>query len=237
MTITDGYTGATGSISLAGGDDVYAVTSKLNALFASKGMTLSASTNGSQLTIAGSKYGSAASYTVAYSRDDAVAGTSTPISTSPNGFSAGTYAGLDVQGKIYTKGGTPPAEVVTGNGQLLTGAEGTDADGLSVIYDGSGTGTIGDLSFVVGAAGMMERIAKSYTSPGDGVISLQLTSLSDAITALQKRQTDAQARITSYQNSLVRQFTAMETALSQFQSTGSWLTSQINSINAMQAAK
>jgi flagellar hook-associated protein 2 len=231
LTILDAYTGTTGSITLEDGDDVSAVATKLQALFDDEGMTLSASSDGTNLTIAGIKYGSSAGFTVSYSRVDG--GTTTQSGmTSPIGYTEGSYAGLDVAGKIYTSGGTAPATTITGKGQILTADTDGDAGGLSIQYTGTTTGLIGDVSFMRGAAGYLEELLDGYTRAGDGLIALTTTSLDDSIAALQVRQDDIQGRLDRYQQSLVKQWTAMESALAKLQSQGSWLTSQISAMNA-----
>jgi flagellar hook-associated protein 2 len=154
--------------------------------------------------------------------------------SSPIGFTEGSYAGLDVVGKIYTAGGTVPSTTITGNGQLLTSDEDGDGGGLSIQYTGTTTGLIGTVSFMHGAAGDLEELLDGYTRAGDGLIALTTTSLDDSIAALQVRQDDIQGRLDRYQQSLVKQWTAMETALSKLQSQGSWLASQIGAMQASQ---
>jgi flagellar hook-associated protein 2 len=233
LTILDAYSGKTSSITLEDGDDAAAVTTKLQTLFDDEGMSLSASTDGTNLTIAGLKYGSTAGFTVSYSRVDGGTTTQSAMS-SPIGFTEGSYAGLDVVGKIYTAGGTVPSTTITGNGQLLTSDEDGDGGGLSIQYTGTTTGLIGTVSFMHGAAGDLEKLLDGYTRAGDGLIALTTTSLDDSIAALQVRQDDIQGRLDRYQQSLVKQWTAMETALSKLQSQGSWLASQIGAMQASQ---
>jgi flagellar hook-associated protein 2 len=235
LTLLDAYTGKSGTVTFADGDDVNAVVTKIQALIDEQQLSLLVSTDGTNLTIAGTKYGSGAGYTVDYSRVD---GTGTTVGTglsSPIGFTAGSYAGLDVEGKIYTKGGTAPATSTTGLGQILTAPEGSDGDGLAVQYTGTGTGSIGDVSFVLGAGGGLSALLDTYTHAGDGLIAATTTSLDDSIAALDKRQVDVQGRLDRYQQSLIAQYTAMETALSKLQSQGSWLTSQISAMQATQS--
>jgi flagellar hook-associated protein 2 len=226
LTLTDGYTGKSGSLTFLPGDDVNSVVSRLNQLFSDQGMTLAASTDGTNLTIAAGKYGSTASFDVSYSR--VVGGTTTASGlASPIGFAAGSYAGTDVQGRIDLPGGT--AATVTGVGQILTGADGTPAAGISVSYTGTGPAT-GSLSYTEGIAGQIERMAAEFSRASDGAIASHVSQIDESIGTLQHRQDDVQARLDRYQESLVKQYTAMETALSLLQSQASWLTSQITNM-------
>jgi flagellar hook-associated protein 2 len=221
MTVHDAYTGKSAVISLVNGDNVDTVIEKLNNEFAAQGATLTASkTAGSELVITGSKYGSAASFTVSYQQ----AGVDT--ATAPTGLAAGTYAGLDVAGTI---GG----EAATGSGQILTAASGTTADGLSIQYTGSATGAAGDVTYVRGVAGELERIIATHTRAGDGLIALHTETLDESIAGLQQRELSIMSRLELYEESLVRRFTAMEEALGQVQAQGNWLGAQIQSLQSL----
>ena len=231
MTISDAYSGVSGSVTLQDGDDAASVASKLQALFASTKMTLSASSDGTNLTLSGAKYGSAASFTVSYSRVDAGSTTASGLA-SPIGFLPGTYTGRDVAGTIYAAGETPVS--VVGTGRILTAPEGTAAAGLSISYAGSGPVT-GSASYVAGAASRVERTVAGFTRSGDGSIAQNLSVIQQSITGLQQRQDDTQARLERYQERLVKQYTAMEAALSRIQSQSSWLTSQIDSMSNAKA--
>jgi flagellar capping protein FliD len=228
MTITDAFTGKSGSVTLADGDDLAAVAGKLQALFEAEGMTLSASSDGTGLTISGEKWGSAASFEVAYSRVEAGTTTASGLA-SPFGFAAGSYAGLDVKGSIHAAGETPVE--VTGSGRVLTAPAGSGAEGLSVSYSGAAPFT-GSTSYVLGVGGLLERAITPFARDGDGVIARNLSHIDTAVADLEQRQDDVQARLDRYQESLVRQYTAMEAALSRIQSQSSWLTGQIQSMQS-----
>ena len=221
MTVLDSYTGKSAVISLAFGTTIDAVVSSLNDEFGSEGMTLTASKSGSRLVIEGSKVGSAASFTVSYQRTGAnYAGTTHP------GLNAGTYAGLDVAGTI-------DGQAATGSGQTLTGAAGTGAEGLSFTYTGSATGAVGSINYGHGMAGELDRIIQGYTRVGDGLISLYVEGIDRSLTALGRREEAAQSRLDMYEERLVKQFTAMETALSMMNSQSSWLSAQMTSLESM----
>jgi flagellar hook-associated protein 2 len=222
MTITDGATAKSGSVSLADGDTTDVIVDKLNALFQSQGMHLTASKsgNGKDLTIAGTDYGSAASYTAAYTAGG------TNDGTAQLGFAAATYAGLDVQGTI---GGN----AATGHGQVLTGDAGSDSEGLSVLYSGSATDPlvpVGSVNFALGVGGLMAHAVDATSRTGDGLVAGQLSSIDTSVASLQRRADDVQQRLDRRRQALVQQFTAMEQALSKIQAQGNWLASQIHAL-------
>jgi flagellar hook-associated protein 2 len=216
MTVVDAFSGKTSVIALAAGATVDSIVSLLNDQFDAQGTSLTASKDGSnQLVITGSKYGATASFTVSYQQSGSDYG-----GASPTGIAAGVYAGLDVAGTI---GG----EAATGVGQLLTADDATAAEGLSITYTGNTLGAAGDLTYVAGIGGSILGKADGYIRTGDGLIATYLGTLADSIAALETRQADMQSRLDRYEQTLVKRFIAMESAMSKVQATGSWLTNQI----------
>ncbi len=63
-----------------------------------------------------------------------------------------------------------------------------------------------------------------------GVFDQRLNGISDDIADITEQESDMQDRLDQTQQRLQRQFTAMETALSQSQAQQQWLTGQINSL-------
>lgn len=224
LTISDAYTGGEGSITLADGDTTADIVRKLNDLFDAQGMTLTARESGGQLVVEGSKYGSSASFTVSYSRGGVAATPQAGL------IAAGTYAGLDVAGLIN-------GEAATGSGQVLTADDGTTADGLAVMYQGTGPAPldVGTVTYLHGVAGMAERVVDAFTRADTGTISLQLDSIDSSIESLERREEDVALRIDLRRESLIKQFTAMETALSRIQAQGNWLASQIQALQSSRA--
>ena len=212
LTITDAY-GHSGSIQLADGDTIDDIVAKLQQLFTSNGFHLEAVNDGGALTIAGTRYGSAESFTIAYTGGGS-------DSSAQLGIAAGSYAGTDVEGTI---GGF----AATGVGQTLTGADGSDVAGLAVTYTGSTTGSAGQVTYSLGAAGMITRATDAITRSGDGLVANQVDSLQRSNSYLDRRIDDIQRQLDIRRESLVAQFTAMEAALSKIQSQQAWLSSQL----------
>ncbi|MBK6486378.1 MAG: flagellar filament capping protein FliD [Gemmatimonadetes bacterium] len=220
LDITDAISGATGSISLANGDSTDTIVGKLNAMFATSKMALTATKNGNELVITGSRYGSASTFTVAYT----AGGTD---GSAQLGIAAGTFAGTDVAGTI---GGV----TATGSGQVLTALPpivGNPLDGLAVTYTGSATGAIGDITFSLGVGGMLYNASDVFARP-DGTIFEQQQRIEKSITDLKTRADTLTQQIERRRVALVRQFTEMERAISRIQSQGSAITGYINALQS-----
>ena len=93
FSITDGISGVTGNISLSNGDTTDTIVTKLNSLFSTSKMALTATKNGNDLVISGTRFGTASSFTVAYT----AGGTD---GTAQLGIGAGSFVGTDVAGTI-----------------------------------------------------------------------------------------------------------------------------------------
>lgn len=220
LAITDSISGVTGSISLANGDTTDAIVGKLNSLFATSKMALTASKNGNDLVITGSRFGSAASFTTAFT-----AGGSD--GTTQLGIAAGSFVGTDVAGTI---GG----EVAVGTGQVLTATPpivGNPIDGLAISYTGTATGAIGDITFSLGVGGMLYNTSDVFARP-DGTIFEQQQQLEKTINDLSTRADTLTQQIERRRAALVKQFSAMEAAISRIQSQGSAISSFVNSLQS-----
>ncbi len=77
----------------------------------------------------------------------------------------------------------------------------------------------------------MYRASDSIAASYGGTVSSQIRFLEESNAALADRIGDAEARLEVRRQSLIQQYTRMETMLSQVQSQGSWLTQQIQSLN------
>jgi flagellar hook-associated protein 2 len=218
MSITDGTQAVTGSIQLANGDTTDTIADKLNAMFAAQKMNLTAVKSGTELVVQGSLYGTAATFTVAYTGG----GTD---GSAQLGVAAGTYTGTDVAGTI---GGL----TATGKGQTLVGDAGGATEGLAMQYTGVPTGAVGTMDFVVGAAGSLFRSADAIARATDGTAAAQQTVITRNITFLNQRADTVQQQLDRRRQALISQFTAMEAAISRIQSQGSALTGFITSLES-----
>jgi flagellar hook-associated protein 2 len=214
VTITDGTTFATGSVSLATGDTMDNIVDKFNSLFASQNMQLIASNVGGQLQIVTKAYGSAAKISLSYG------GSTNP--QSQLGIAAGLVSGVDVAGTI-------DGVAATGVGQQLTGAAGSNVDGLVLTYAGTAPYT-GQVVHTVGVGAMLNVTADSITRSGDGLIAGMTNSLQGEIDSLTARSTAVQSQLDQRRAAMTAQFTAMEAVLSKLQAQSTDLANQIKGL-------
>ncbi len=217
LTITDASSGITGNISLDNGDTIDTIVTKLNTLFTTSRMSLQASKSGNELVLTGTRHGSAASFTVAYTAGGA-------DGSAQLGIAAATYAGLDVAGTI---GGL----AATGSGQVLTGASGGLTEGLSLNYTDTATGAVGSVNFTLGISGMLANAAEAVIDPNGG-IEAQTEALEASMRELQTRADTVQQSLDRRRQLLVRQFVEMERAISRIQAQGTSISSFITSLQA-----
>jgi flagellar hook-associated protein 2 len=135
--------------------------------------------------------------------------------------------GVDVAGTIN-------GEAATGSGQLLTGNTGdNNVDGLVVKYTGTdGNSDVGNVKLTIGAAELFDRVLYNITDSYDGYVAFKENSLQDNIDSLQTTMDDMNARLAQKQQSMINQFVAMETFISQIQTQSQWLTQQINQLSS-----
>lgn len=203
----------TASITVAAGSTLAQAVQAINdALVAAGITTVVASDSGSgSIRLAGTRYGSQATFTVA---NDGAFGLN------------GTFTGVDAAGTI--DGGA-----TTGSGRILTASAGSAA-GLQVrvtatpdeVAAAGGSLALGSLTYTEGFVGRLSRLLSS-TEGVDGLVSLaterwrsQVTLIDDQIAAFERRLELREAE-------LRRRFAAMETALSGLTAQGNWLAAQI----------
>ena len=156
-----------------------------------------------------------------------------------------------VQGVLY--GDTTLSSVLSQMRQTISEA-GLDKLGITVPATGSGTSDdalAGKLSFdestfddawassakdvqaklgsttTQGFAQSFEKVLDPITRAGDGLLDQRVNETNSDLAYIKDQLADMDTRLQSKEDYLRSQFTAMETALSQSQSTSSWLTSQL----------
>lgn len=169
----------------------------------------------------------------------------TGSSLSTLGF-AGTESssGQDVVGHFFVDG---KVEAAVGSGQLLTGkAENKNTADLQVrvslnASQISTTAPEGTISITRGIASHLDGVLNKLLQPptdgesGGGKIHTANSRYDDLIADIEESITRMNARFDAEQESLIKQFTALETAVSGFQNTASFLSSQLSSIGALRA--
>ncbi|MEP6733509.1 MAG: flagellar filament capping protein FliD [bacterium] len=216
LALADNSTGKSGNITLATGDDATAISTKLNAMFATNGLHLTASVSAGALKITNSQYGTASSFAISYDALDIT-------SSAQLGIAGGTFAGTDAQGTIN-------GVVAVGLGQTLTGAAKSDSDGLVVRYFGSTAGPAGSTKVSVGTGALLSRLSSFMTLGGDGLVDTVTAALDISSAGLQRRSADVADRIARHKTALLAQFAAMEKAIGRIQAQGTQMTSMINAL-------
>jgi flagellar hook-associated protein 2 len=132
--------------------------------------------------------------------------------------------------------GTINGENATGNGQVLTGDEGNpNTNGLKIkVTLSSGqlvSGAEGTISIVKGLASRLDDTLENITKSMSGAIARRTSALNKQIEAINGQIEDYDERLARRREDLYSQFLAMEAALAQFQSEGSYLSSQLESLS------
>jgi len=184
------------------------VVSGLNSAFASAGFSLQATDTGSGVQIATNQYGSSAGFDVNW-----------------DGTGYVTNAGQDVQGTING---------VTANGsgqQLLVPFGDNTMSGLAIKIT---TNTVGDLGNFTYTPGLAQRVQTAITNASDPISGYITSSENDfkaRIQYINDQVASMELHVTAYETSLRAQYAELESTISTLKSQGSFLTSQINSMN------
>ncbi|MBX7120441.1 MAG: flagellar filament capping protein FliD [Gemmatimonadaceae bacterium] len=215
MTITSESTGRSATIDFVHGDTPAIIAARLQAALDEEAVGVSATVEGGALRLTSSEYGTRAGFTVSYSDP----GSEAPATQL--GIAAGSYdTGLDA---VATLDGV----AMTGDGQLLTAA-----NGLVLRYTGTANALTTTARYAQGVAGALTIAANSVLAAGSGTAALQILSAQDRLATLERRSTDITDRLERRRQTLVADFTRMETALAKLQAQGSWLTQQVTAMNA-----
>lgn len=201
-------------------DDASTAVAKINAALTAanvRGLSAKVVTlpdNTAAIELEESRYGSAYGFTVGANN---------------LGLAAGRYDGRDVAGTIN-------GETATGTGRRLTLPSTTTdpAKGLVLSVTLPEDATVPASSTVTvsqGVAGRLDGILAAFEG-GDGAVKRAQDGLSSRIKMFQDRIDAFEVRLSQRERTLIRQFTAMETALSSMQSQGNWLAGQLTGLMA-----
>lgn len=126
--------------------------------------------------------------------------------------------------------GTDPSATINGvaaslSGNILTSNSG-DSLGLSVELLNNVTGNVGSISVTRGLAGMLDDLMDRLLQ-ADGTIAAREESLNDGIEEINGDRINLDNRISKLEARLVRQFTALDVLVAQFNQTSSFLSQQL----------
>ncbi|MDA0746912.1 MAG: flagellar filament capping protein FliD, partial [bacterium] len=185
------------------------------------GMGITATNEAGKLKLSAKAYGASVGFTVSQSNSGV-----------DTGIVDGSYNGVDVAGTIN-------GEAATGKGRILSGSTSSSSvSGLSLrvlitpsqlSIQGSDQGTV---KVTQGVGEQLDRALKSITDPFEGLIATREKAIQDTIASSQNQIDKMEVRLTLMQDTLLKQFTAMEVAVAELNSMGSFLNSQLASISA-----
>ncbi|MDX1732802.1 MAG: flagellar filament capping protein FliD, partial [Halioglobus sp.] len=135
---------------------------------------------------------------------------------------ANGVAGTDLAGTI---GGQP----AIASGQILTGAPGSPADGLRIRVNGEAVGSRGQVDFSRGIAYQLDALISGFLE-NDGILDARTDSLQERANDLDDDRDQLEFRMERLEARYRAQFTALDTLLSQLQTTSAFLTQQLSSL-------
>jgi len=169
-------------------------------------------------------FGNSVSFTVAEAEDAMAADLGIAVS---DGTETDVIKGLDVVGTINGVAGT-------GTGQLLVGASGDDSEDLRMEILGGPLGKRGSVSFVRGIADRLDSLLENLLS---GSLNNKTLSLQKDLTEISEERTALDTRIDAFRARLEKQFLRNDIIVSQLNSTGDFLKSQFEVLNAIYSNK
>jgi flagellar hook-associated protein 2 len=192
----------------ASADDI---ATGLNAALAQAGLKINAEVSGGGVRLTSVAYGAAASF-------------QTDLDVGGPGSAPTSNVGADVVGTI-------DGHIAVGVGNRLSLLDGDTslARGLGVDVAEGVTGTIGPIEYQPGVAARIAALATALTGT-TGRLTTAATAYEARSKAFNDQITRFELRMTIKETQYRRQWTAVQTSLSNLQNQGSWLASQINGL-------
>ena len=170
-----------------------------------------------KLQIASSRFGEKSNISIA-------GVTGSPVNLVFGGDEPVKAAGKNVEGTI---GGI----AASGNGQTLTAAAGSAAEGIQLTIKSGDKGDRGSVTFSQGYAYQLTNLAATFTGK-DSVLQGKTDGLNVSIKQVASQRDKFSDRLTAIEARYRAQFTALDTMLSSMQTTQSYLTQQLAAIAA-----
>lgn len=187
-----------------------------NSTFSGAGDTVEAEVgDDGRLTLSSSKYGDMSNIAIAGisgSSVDSIFGGAVPTK------------GADVEGTI---GGV----AATGNGQSLTAAAGSPAEGIQVSISGGLVGDRGTVTFSQGFAHQLTNLAAGFVGK-DSLLQTKTDGLSVSIKSVASQRERFEARLEGIEKRYRAQFVALDAMMTSMQSTSNYLTQQLAALSA-----
>lgn len=211
------YTGTTPttssfSVTLSAGMKINDIVSALNSSFATNGVGLSASNDSGKLKITSKNYGADVHFTVI---SDQSGTTQTGI-----GSIGRTAQGANIVGTINN-------HAATGIGNVLTSHSGFTEDGLSISTDSAATGLFGSIAVTRGVGDRLVSSLAAYTDPTVGILAAKSNGLQGNVDRLTTEINRINAQITASGDAFRAQLVKLESILSSYQATSSYLANEL----------
>jgi flagellar hook-associated protein 2 len=124
--------------------------------------------------------------------------------------------------------------VGTMTGSLLSGATDSRVDGLVLDVSADASGT---LTYTQGFAAKLEAITQRASDSTVGTVTAAINGRNDSIDRLEDDIADWDVRLGKREETLRRQYTALEVALGKLQDQSTWLAGQISSLPSISTGK
>ena len=134
---------------------------------------------------------------------------------------AGT-AGLDVAGTI-------DGVVATGKGQILSGAAGSDVEGLLLNVTGGALGNRGTATYIEGVGEKLVDVINNFLSE-NGTITAKNERLNSELERIIESRAKLDERLLALETRLVRQFTAADLLIARLNSTQDFIKGQLDAL-------
>jgi flagellar hook-associated protein 2 len=178
------------------------------------GISVAVVYDGDHFEITSSQYGSGSSVVMTAVDSNSSAELGFSVSSGTDGLDvAGTIGGLSA----------------TGTGQMLTGAAGSEAQGLQLLIGGGTAGTRGVIGFSRGVAFQLNSLVDNFLQSG-GTLNSRTDSIQSRVEGILNQREVHDARIDALEIRYRAQFNALDGLLAQLQSTGDFLTQQLDSL-------
>jgi flagellar hook-associated protein 2 len=221
LTFTVG--GVDHAVTVAAGSTLEQAVESINSQLQTKGLDLVAAAEGNRLRLASGAYGSETEIQVL----------SDQSGSSSTQLGIGTTLRTDIGGDVV---GTIGGLAATGQGQTLTGGDGTAVEGLEIFVTATAAGFVGNITVSTGVGIQLEATLESLTDAESGLLVLRQEGLGETIEDINDQIENLEDRIVAEEARLRGEFTRLEATLAQFSSTSNFLAQQLNQLSVLSAA-
>jgi len=179
-----------------------------NSTFSKAGNAVTVEVSNNHLLLTSKRYGSGSSISITGGTAQA---TVTGATTDVDGVdAAGTLGGI----------------AAIGSGQFLTGATGSDAEGLKVKIEGDTTGDRGTVTYSHGFAFQINELIDKFLA-STGTIASKTDGINRSIKSIDSQRDTLNRRLADTEKRYRAQYTSLDTLVSQMTTTSNYLTQQL----------